>query len=240
MINGIDKPKAVFLDLDDTLYSYDPANQAGMESVFYFLKEKYSIDSNLLNDCFTKAKDRVKFLVGDQGSSHSRLLYFKSMLEIMGLKTQSSLSLRLEAMFWSNFLRSAKLYQNVVEFLYLLRQLDIKIVILTDLTTQIQLKKLVYFNIDKLIDFVVSSEEVGCEKPNSKIFEQAINLVECEPKEVLMIGDSFEKDIKGALNMGIHALQKISSASKTKTLKSYKYSFDSYETLMYYIKKNWK
>ena len=67
----------------------------------------------------------------------------------------------------------------------------------------IQIKKLEKLNADKFIDFLVTSEEVGFEKPNKEIFELALKKMNLEKDQVIMIGDSLEKDVIGAKNFGI-------------------------------------
>ncbi len=52
----------------------------------------------------------------------------------------------------------------------------------------------------------MNSEMAGVKKPNPKIFELALSLAKVESKSALMIGDSLEADIQGALNVGFHAL----------------------------------
>ena len=46
----------------------------------------------------------------------------------------------------------------------------------------------------------------GVKKPNPIIFELALHTARTVPKRSLMIGDSLEADIQGALNAGMHAL----------------------------------
>ena len=63
--------------------------------------------------------------------------------------------------------------------------------------------------LEKQIDFLVTSEEVGCEKPNKLIFEKALEKINLENDQVIMIGDSELKDIKGAKNLGIRSFHKV-------------------------------
>jgi putative hydrolase of the HAD superfamily len=70
--------------------------------------------------------------------------------------------------------------------------------LVTDLTTQIQLRKLIYFELESSFDLVVTSEEVGVEKPDGRIFNYALSKVTRGRGPVWMIGDSIEKDMIGA------------------------------------------
>jgi putative hydrolase of the HAD superfamily len=50
---------------------------------------------------------------------------------------------------------------------------------------------------------VVLSEEVGAQKPNPKIFEEALRINGISAAEALMIGDSYTSDVQGAKAAGI-------------------------------------
>ena len=51
--------------------------------------------------------------------------------------------------------------------------------------------------------YIVLSEEVGCQKPNPRIFEEALRMNGLQAEDVVMIGDSWNSDIQGAINAGI-------------------------------------
>ena len=53
---------------------------------------------------------------------------------------------------------------------------------------------------------IVLSEEVGCQKPSPRIFEQALRMNGLSADDVLMIGDSWTSDIQGAINAGLDQL----------------------------------
>lgn len=55
-------------------------------------------------------------------------------------------------------------------------------------------------------DYILSSEDSHCNKPNIKIFQRACELLNVSPGHVLMIGDSLSEDVYGALNSGMQAL----------------------------------
>ncbi len=61
-------------------------------------------------------------------------------------------------------------------------------------------------NIGQYFKHVIISEIVGINKPDKAIFEHALNLAGASKAESLMIGDSLEADIYGALNFGMDAI----------------------------------
>lgn len=63
-----------------------------------------------------------------------------------------------------------------------------------------------HFEISKYFQFVLTSDEVGIEKPNPKIFLEALAKTDFKPEEVLFVGDSITSDYIGASNVGMKAL----------------------------------
>jgi putative hydrolase of the HAD superfamily len=61
-------------------------------------------------------------------------------------------------------------------------------------------------NIGGYFEHIIISEVVGVNKPDKAIFEYALNLAGAKKEESLMIGDSLEADVYGALNFGIDAI----------------------------------
>jgi putative hydrolase of the HAD superfamily len=53
---------------------------------------------------------------------------------------------------------------------------------------------------------VIISEIVGVNKPDKAIFQHALNITGAEKHNSLMIGDSLEADVRGALNFGMDAI----------------------------------
>jgi HAD superfamily hydrolase (TIGR01549 family) len=56
------------------------------------------------------------------------------------------------------------------------------------------------------VDAVVGSKAHGRIKPHASIFVAALELLGVAPAEVVMVGDSYEDDIEGALALGIRAI----------------------------------
>lgn len=57
-----------------------------------------------------------------------------------------------------------------------------------------------------LLDGVVSSAAVGATKPAPEVFRAALQIAGAEPAEALHVGDSAEKDVAGALALGMRAV----------------------------------
>jgi len=197
------QPSAVLFDLDNTLYSYEPAHNAGMLAVRTKAINKIGFGGKEFDNAFSKARSETKKQLGDLASSHSRLLYFQRTLEILGLRSQILLSLEFEQAYWGSFLAMAELRDGVIDFLSLLSRANIPKVLVTDLTAQIQFRKLVYLGLDQQFEYVVTSEESGRDKPHRAGFDLALNKLNISgdsdrSSKVWMIGDNVLSDIEGA------------------------------------------
>lgn len=71
---------------------------------------------------------------------------------------------------------------------------------------EVQYEKIRLSGLEDCFAYVILSEEVGVQKPNPLIFEKALKLNNLPPEQVLMIGDSYNSDIQGAINAGIDQL----------------------------------
>jgi HAD superfamily hydrolase (TIGR01549 family) len=190
-------PDAILFDTDNTLYPYDPAHEAAMHAVREKVTRTFSIDGEAFDKAFAEARHQVKKRLSHTAASHNRLLYFQRMLEIIGLGSQVMLALDFEQTYWRTFLSRAELFSDVKDLLDDLRLLGIPTAIVTDLTAQIQFRKVVYFGLDHYFDYIVTSEEAGFDKPHAAPFQIALEKMRPKGNCIWMIGDNPVNDIRG-------------------------------------------
>jgi putative hydrolase of the HAD superfamily len=75
--------------------------------------------------------------------------------------------------------------------------------IITNGFTEVQTNKLHNSGLREYFDVVLSSEEIGINKPDPRIFLEAMRLCGARPEESLMIGDDEKVDIQGAALAGM-------------------------------------
>lgn len=193
-----EKPDVVFFDFDNTLYPYGISHEAGMLAVREKAKRLLSVTTQDFERAFEEARKELKERVGPTAASHNRLLYFHRTIELLGLRTQVIMALDLEQTYWATYLNKARLFEGVTNFIDVLRVEGIKTALVTDLTAQIQYKKLIYLRLEHAFDFVVTSEEAGSDKPHPAPFNLALSKVNSGNGKIWMIGDDFYSDIMGA------------------------------------------
>ncbi len=197
--NLISKPEAVMFDLDNTLYNYSIANNNAENALKNAFESKLGFGKQYFGDLLYKSKVSVKAYLKDTASSHSRLLYIQKMLEEIGLGSELSLMLELEQTYWTSFFEEMNLFPGVIDLLEEFRLLEIPCGIITDLTSTIQFRKLIYLNLEKYFKIITTSEEVEKDKPKSEIFlKSKAKINDKKNLNIWMFGDSVNKDIIGA------------------------------------------
>ena len=101
-------------------------------------------------------------------------------------------------------IESVRLYPDVLPTLARLRAAGLGLAIVSNLASP-YVDPLVRL-LGEQVDHVVLSCEVGARKPERLIFEEACRRLGCSAGEVLMVGDGWESDIKGARSAGLSAL----------------------------------
>lgn len=221
--------KGVLLDLDNTLYDYEACHKPALKAGAEFLSNKWNVSYDTVIGAYKEGRSQINKELHGLGASHSRLLYFQRIGEILGFSPLLP-ALEAEEVYWDEYLAHMKFFPGVTEFLDAIA--DLPIAIVTDLTAQIQFRKLVRLDLDGRIAAVVTSEESGAEKPDARIFHLALKKLNLKPHEVCMVGDNWHKDIEGGIGLGMRSFwlnaDEYNSADKQHELAV---TFDSFEQL---------
>lgn len=196
------KYKGILLDIDNTLYAYEPMHQYALQCLFHKIEQDFGVAEVDIKSAFKMAKLYVKQDTPETASSHNRLLYIQKLCELLSLDALRN-SLSLYETYWQNFLDKMALSDGAQVFFK--RTEDTPICLLTDLTAHIQHRKVAKLGLNKWARFMVTSEEAGCEKPHPYMFHLALSKLGLQPGDVCMVGDSYKKDIQGAARLGIPA-----------------------------------
>jgi putative hydrolase of the HAD superfamily len=94
------------------------------------------------------------------------------------------------------------LYEDALPALAVLREHGVKIGLISNGSRDLE-EFVVHHGLDA--DCVVGSRDFGRTKPHPEIFLHALALLEVEPEDAAMIGDSYEDDIEGARALGMRA-----------------------------------
>jgi putative hydrolase of the HAD superfamily len=197
--------KGVFLDLDDTLYNYQACHEKAIIACYKQFSTKINKDSSFeeFNDLYRKNRDIITERLYPSGACRSRLFAFKEMFEKMKLQDAWILALEYQNLYWNTIIKNMKLESDAKNFLKDCKKHGLVVCILSDMLCETQILKLQKLGISNYINYLITSEEVGFEKPNKQIFEFALKKSGLNPHEVIVVGDSEEKDIAGAKTLNI-------------------------------------
>lgn len=192
------KLKAVFFDLDDTLYtSFQAGDRRAYECLEAWAQQTFGEAGRGFDAAFLAARKQLAAEQPDMPPIHDRVLFAQRALENMGFNPISH-ARKAAAIYWDTVFSQMTVRPGAPEFLDELRGRGIKVAVVTNLLADIQMEKLVRLGLAERVDFLVTSEEAGIDKPQRAIFDLAMRKCGVQPDEALMVGDNFAHDVGGA------------------------------------------
>lgn len=201
-------PRIFLFDLDNTAYEYAPCHRSGLDAARRTAGRSLPAwrRRRVFDAAYAAARAVVKSRVGRSAASHSRLLYFKEMVESRRPGSVEPLARRLDDAYWRAYYRVMRLEPGCLDFLRRLKRSGVKIGCVTNLIAARQLEKIGRLGLAGLVDVLVTSEEAGVEKPDRAIFRLALRKLRGRGCDALMLGDERLDDVRGARRAGIHAI----------------------------------
>jgi putative hydrolase of the HAD superfamily len=199
------RPKAILLDLDNTLYPYAPCHRAGLRAAWRAsaLRNPAWKDSLRFRDDYDKARDQVKMGLKGQAASHSRLLYFKRMAENAYGKSDLATASVLHEVYLQAYAKKMRTDEGCPEFLRQARAAGITLCLVTNMTTEWQVSKLQRLGLSDAFDWLFTSEELGGEKPNPSLLRRILESIGADAAQTWVFGDDWKHDIEPALALGM-------------------------------------
>jgi len=197
--------KGVIFDLDDTLYTMVGIHDAALAQARRRACALLSISQEVYDEAFGTARAQILSELHATAASHSRLLWFQRMCELLG-KPPFESALELERAYWDFFLSRIKPKEGARELLAFLKESGVRTAVCTDMQAQVQLRKLRALGLDSLVNFLVSSEEAGMDKPNPPTYRLALRKLKLPADVVAFVGDNLKKDVLGPAQVGMRGV----------------------------------
>ncbi len=197
--------KTVVFDIDNTLYSFDRAHSAALEALISYAGQKLGMDRETFMSALKETQQRLEEYIGDKAAVHNRTIRFQNLLESRGLSLYPHV-LEMDSVYWDTLIVSSVPSPGALETIKELKERGIRIGIGTDMTARVQFRKLEFLGLLPYVDFFVSSEEAGAEKPDPALFARCVEKAGCAAQECLFVGDNRKKDILGAREAGLRAV----------------------------------
>lgn len=203
-----EKYRHIFFDLDHTIWDFDKSAEETLHELYgiYGLKDLGLHSADLFIKTYTRNNHHLwaEYHVGKITKAELREARFKRTFLDLGLHPDV-----IPAGFEDDYVKlcptKANLFPDAHETLQYL-QSKYTLHLISNGFSESQEVKISTTNIGCYFQHIIISEVVGVNKPDKAIFEHALNLAETTKNESLMIGDSLEADVFGALNFGMDAI----------------------------------
>jgi len=190
--------KAVFFDIDDTLYD---------TSGFAKLARKAALQAMIDAGLPLSQQEAYLFLreiIKEKGSNYDK--HFNILTKrVMG--EEKPLLIALGMITYHNVkFALLRLFPDTMSTLIYLKKRDYQMGVISNGLTIKQWEKLIRLGLHHFFDEVVTSQEAGSEKPDREIFQLALERMGCKAEESVMVGNKFSEDILGATKSGMSAI----------------------------------
>lgn len=195
----------IFFDLDHTLWDFEKNSALTFKKIL--AESNIPVDSDRFLEIYVPINLEYWRLFREDKISKSELRYQR--LSKTFAQLEVAVSDEMIDHLSEQYIRYLSTFNYLFEYTEELLenlQKDYKLHIITNGFREVQRKKIKASGIYNYFKHIVDSESVDVKKPNPKIFSYALELANVAPENALMIGDSFEADIKGALALNMHAI----------------------------------
>jgi putative hydrolase of the HAD superfamily len=201
--------RAVLFDLDDTLFDH---RHSSREAISVLQREYYTdighvdIDELEIANLDILNSVHVEVLAGTITPDEARMKRFGMLFRKYGLTYSPERLREVAELYRLHYQSSRRATPGAKSLLRAIRDRGIKTAIISNNLVDEQMDKLEHCELLDLLDSITISEEAGFAKPDPRIFQIALDRLQCEPDEAIIIGDSWENDIIGAQAVGIKGL----------------------------------
>lgn len=195
----------VFFDLDHTLWDFDKNSGLTFEKIFKLNNINVCLKSFL--DVYEPINQNYWKLYREEKIDKTTLRFgrLNDAFFDINFKIKKSRIQQLSSDYIAHMTTFNYLLNHTVEILDYLKPMY-RLHIITNGFQEVQQTKLEKSKISHYFKTITNSEMVGVKKPNPKIFNFALNLANTTANKSVMIGDNYEADVLGALNIEMESI----------------------------------
>lgn len=195
----------LFFDLDHTLWDFEANSRLTLLDLFtkHNLEQGLKIGYDDFYKTYIKVNDSKWTLYRNGGITKERLRLerFRDTFSTFGFN-DDEFSAVFEKEYLSICPHKTQLLPGTEELLeYLQHRYELHVI--TNGFVETQKTKMEKSGLELFFESMISSEEVGVNKPSPEIFKESLQRTGANPKTSLMIGDNLQADIIGAQTFGM-------------------------------------
>ena len=196
----------IFFDLDHTLWDFEANSFATFNQIlsdhnFPFETATFMEAYSPINHAFWKLYRENKIT-----TEELRFVRLQKTFEAIKQPQNTSMINTLSNAYINQLSTHTHIFEGTIELLEYLKP-NYRLHIITNGFENVQQKKMANAGLAPYFDVVLTAEKAGVKKPHAVIFEQALSMAHTSASKSLMIGDSYEADIAGAIALGMQAIQ---------------------------------
>lgn len=200
------KYKHLFFDLDHTLWDFEANSRQTLEELYhrFELKIRGINDFDLFHRNYLVHNDKLWDRYRNGYIRVDELRWKRMWLSLLDFKiADESLAREMGVQFLELLPTRKLLFPHTREILDYLTEKNYQLHLITNGFEKTQHGKLKSSGLDKYFRAVITSEGSNSLKPHKEIFEYAFQKAGADPEQSIMIGDTVDVDILGAINAGI-------------------------------------
>jgi len=202
-----------FFDLDDTLHEFRKASSAAVDATLHLILENHAHHELSSGEPLTIAElkaEYIKFLkIGtsaafvDGKTSHEyRAERFQGVMNAFGIDcTEQQMQVLLDT-YETTIMQNLELKKGAIPLLETLKQQGKRIAIITEGPQDSQERTVAALGLEPYFDRLITTNKLGVAKIDG-LFGKALEMVSVKSEEVVMVGDSWERDVVPAVEAGI-------------------------------------
>lgn len=196
----------LFFDLDHTLWDFEANARATLETLYdgLRLKERGVHDFELFYRNYLAHNEKLWERYRRGFVKQDELRVKRMWLSLLDFKIADDvLSKEMSDRFLDQLPTRTILFPHAKEVLQYLSGKGYQLHLITNGFEKVQHSKLKFSGLDGFFKEVITSEGSNSLKPNKEIFEYAFMRTNARPETSVMLGDTLEVDIQGAINVGM-------------------------------------
>ncbi|TDE04489.1 YjjG family noncanonical pyrimidine nucleotidase [Flavobacterium hiemivividum] len=195
----------VFFDLDHTLWDFDKNSEMTFERIFQ--RNHPEIEVKMFIEKYVPINQACWKLYQYDKITHEELRYnrLKDSFDAINYAVSDEQIDSISNEYIHLLPDNNHLFDGTFEILDYLNK-NYKLHIITNGFADVQKRKIENSKLHDYFHTITNSEMAGVKKPNPIIFEYALDLAKAKKENSIMIGDSLDADVQGALDMGLDAI----------------------------------